>query len=131
MIRKLPLSLFLITALLFFPSNISAQTKVRVRFARGENSSIVKGKISGYKYIDYIVNAQSGQKMAVSLNSANPGCSFVVFYSDMKNVEDATSVTDFTRDVDTTDNYIVRVALSRNAARRKETADFALRITVN
>lgn len=130
MIKKSLLSLILLTAFLFFSSNISAQTKVRVRFAKGEISSIVKGKISGYRYVDYIVKAQSGQKMTASLNSAHLGCSFVIFYSDMKNVEDATSVTDFTRNVDVTDDYIVRVALPRSAARRKETAGFALKITI-
>lgn len=131
MIKKLSLLLFLAVSLLFSAKEISAQTKIRVRIAKGNTSAAVKGKISGYKYIDYLVKAKSGQKMSVSLISANTGCSFVIFYSDMKNVEDATAVTDFTRNVDVTDDYIVRVLLPRSAARRKEIADFALRITIN
>lgn len=130
MIKKLSLLIFLTVGFLFFSTEVSAQTKVRVRFAKGDSSTALKGKISGYRYIDYLVSAKSGQTMAVSLNSANLGCSFVIFHSNMENVEDAVSVTDFKKKLDTTDNYIVRVLLPRSAARRKEVADYALRITI-
>ena len=124
--------LILLTAILvsLFTVSVSAQTKVRVKFAKGTSSATVKGIVKAYKYIDYLVRAKSGQTMTVKLNSANAGCSFVIFYSDLKNVEDATDVQEFTRNVDVDDDYIVRVLLPRSAARRGESANFSLKIGI-
>lgn len=124
------LILFVFMAVSIFPISASAQTKVRVKFAKGVSSANVKGFISGYKYIDYIIKAKSGQTMNVDLNSKNESCSFVIFYSDMKNVEDAADVREFTRNVDVDDDYVVRVLLPRSAARRKESANFNLKISI-
>ena len=125
------LILTLLSALFFSLSlSISAQTKVRVKFAKGTSSIVLKGKVVGYKYIDYLVRAKSGQTMSVSLDSTNEGCSFVIFYSDMKNVDEAADVTNFTRNVDVDDDYIVRVLLPRSAARRKESATYTLNIDI-
>lgn len=127
--RKLILAISILLSI--FAVSASAQTKVRVKFAKGANSSNIKGSVSGYKYIDYLVKAKSGQTMSVKLNSVNEACSFVIFYSDLKNVEDATDVREFTRNVDVDDDYIVRVLLPRSAARRRESANFSLKITIN
>lgn len=113
-----------------FTISASAQSKVRVRFAKGASSSTVKGTVVGYKYIDYIIRAKSGQTMSVKLTSANAACSFAMFYSDMKEVEDANDVQDFSRNVDVDDDYVIRVLLSRSAARRKESATFSLKIGI-
>lgn len=127
--KKLILSVSIL--LIALTISASAQTKVRVKFAKGESSTMVKGMIKGYKYIDYIVKAKSGQTMSVTLTSANQSCSFVIFYSDLKNVEDATDVREFTRNVDVDDNYIVRVLLPRAVARRNSTANFSLKIAID
>jgi hypothetical protein len=125
--------LLLFTAILvsLFTVSVPAQTKVRVRFAKGASSATVKGTVKGYKYIDFLVRARSGQTMTVKLNSANAGCSFVIFYSDMNNVEGATDVQEFTRNVDVDDDYVVRVLLPRSAARRGESANFNLKIAID
>jgi hypothetical protein len=123
--------IFVLLFTFFLFSDISAQSKVRVRFAGGATSATVKGKIAGYKYIDYIVGAKGGQTMSVLLKSAHSGCSFVIFYSNMENVEDATDVTEFTRKLVVDDNYVVRVLLPRSAARRKESAGFSLKFRID
>ena len=122
--------LILVISLSVFTITVSAQNKVRVKFVKGASSANVKGIVTGYKYIDYIVKAKSGQTMTVKLTSANESCSFVIFYSDLKNVEDATDVREFTRNVDVDDDYVVRVLLPRSAARRKESASFNLKIAI-
>lgn len=124
--------IFLFSAIIvsLFTFSVSAQTKVRVKFAKGTSSATVKGSVKGYKYIDYLVRAKSGQTMSVNLNSANASCSFVIFYSDMKNVEDAADVREFTRNVDVDDDYIVRVLIPRSAARRSESANFSIKISI-
>jgi hypothetical protein len=125
--------LILITVFLIsiFTISASAQAKVRVRFAKGTSSATVKGKVAGYKYIDYLIRAKSGQTMSVKLNSAHSACNFVIFYSNMENVEEAAGVQEFTRPVDVDDDYVVRVLLPRAAARRKESANFSLKIAIN
>ncbi len=49
----------------------------------------------------------------------------------LKNIEDATDVRKFTRNVDVDDDYVVRVLIPRSAARRKESANFSLKVTIN
>lgn len=128
MIKKV--ILFAILLLGSFAVSVSAQSKVQVRFAKGASSATIKGTVSGYKYIDYIVRAKSGQTMSVNLTSANAACNFAIFYSDMKEIEDANGVQESTRNVDVDDDYIVRVLLPRSAARRKESATFSLKIAI-
>ena len=128
--KKLLLLPSLVILLFIFSLGTAAQTKVHVRFVKGADSAALKGKVAGYKYIDYVVRAKSGQMMSVSLKLANAGCSFTIFYSDMKNVDEAAEVTNSTRNVDVDDDYIVRVLLPRSAARRGESAVFTLNISI-
>lgn len=115
-----------------FTISASAQTKVRVKIPKDRNSIIHQSKIVGYKYIDYIVKAKSGQTMTVKLTSPNEFTQFVIFYSDKKNVEDANGVREFTRNVDVDDDYIVRVLLPRSEARRKGAyAAYSIEFTID
>lgn len=115
-----------------FTVSASAQTKVRVKIPKGKNSIIHQSKVVGYKYVDYIVRAKAGQTMTVKLTSPNENAEFVIFYSDMKNVEDATGVREFTRNVDVDDDYVVRVLLPRSEARRKGAfAAFSIEFTID
>ena len=91
-----------------------------MKFTKGATSATIKGTVAGYKYIDYIIGAKSGQTMSVNLKATNAACSFAMFYSDLKEVEYANDVTKITRNVDVDDNYIIRVLLPRSAARRKD-----------
>lgn len=121
----------LLFALLFlFALSVSAQTRVNVRFARGSTSSMVRGSVSGFKYVDYIVGARGGQTMSVKLNSASSYVSFVVFDGRMQNVEGATEQTDWSGELPSNGNYRVRVLLPRSAARRGTSASYSLRISI-
>lgn len=128
--KKSLLLLTLLAAFLMFTSDLRAQSKVRVKFAKGATSAGLKGVISGYKYIDYIVGAKSGQTMTVKLKTGNAACGFYMYYSDMKDVDETSGVTEITRNVDVDDNYIVRVILPRSSARRNESASFTLDISI-
>ena len=128
--KKLLLLLTILAAFLVFNSNLSAQTKVRVKFAKGATSANLKGTITGYKYIDYIIAAKSGQTMSVNLKTSNPASGFYMYYSDLKEVDETSGVTEITRNVDVDDNYIIRVIMPRSAARRKESATFTLNVSV-
>lgn len=121
----------LLFALLFlFALSVSAQTRVNVRFARGSTSSMVRGSVSGFKYVDYIVGARGGQTMSVKLNSASSYVSIVVFDGRMQNVEGATEQTGWSGELPSNGNYRVRVLLPRSAARRGTSASYSLRISI-
>jgi hypothetical protein len=123
--------ILLFALVVFLSISVSAQTKIIVRFARGANSSKVSGSVSGYKYVDYIVGARGGQTMSVRLNSASSYASFVVFDPAMENVDGATEQIDWTGELPSNGNYIVRVLLPRSAARRGTTALYSLLIMIN
>ena len=129
--KKSLLLVTILTAFLAFTSNLSAQSRVRVKFAKGATSANLKGTITGYKYIDYIVAAKSGQTMSVNLKTSNPASGFYMYYSDMKEVDETSGVTEITRKTDVDDNYIIRVIMPRSSARRKETANFTLNVSIN
>ncbi|MGH7784393.1 MAG: DNA breaking-rejoining protein [Candidatus Binatia bacterium] len=116
--------------LFLFAFSISAQTRVNVRFARGASSSMVRGSVSGYKYVDYVVGARGGQTMSVKLNTASSYVSFVVFDGRMQNVEGATEQTDWSGELPSNGNYTIRVLLPRSAARRRASAGYSLRISI-
>ncbi len=62
----------------------------RVKFARGANSAVVEGSITGYETVDYVLGAGKGQYMNVSMATKNtatyfnilaPGESEVAFFN--------------------------------------------------
>jgi hypothetical protein len=115
---------------LFSANEAMAQTKVRVRFAKGANSATVKGRVSGYNYVDYIVGAKAGQTMSVAAQSKSNFLQFVIFDQNMENVEGASGVTDWNGELASSGNYTIRVLLPRAEARRKGTANYNLTISI-
>jgi hypothetical protein len=105
-----------------FTTIVSAQTKVAVRFARGSHSASVKGSITGYKYVAYVLGAQAGQNMTVHVTSTNDKAQLVILDPDNENVEYGDGVGDYRGTLEKTGNYTVRVLMSRADARRKGAA---------
>ena len=97
----------------------SSQSKVIVRFARGSHSASIKGTITGYKYVDYILGARAGQNMTVELTSTGDKAQFVILDPDKENVEYGTGATEYSDGLEKTGNYTVRVLMSRAEARRR------------
>lgn len=110
--------------------SVSAQTRINVRFVRGTTSATMRGSVSGYKYVDYVVGARGGQTMTVKLNTSSSYASFVVFDGRMQNVDGATEQTDWSGELPSSGNYTVRVLLPRSAARRGTSASYSLRIMI-
>ncbi|QYZ69986.1 hypothetical protein [Neotabrizicola shimadae] len=48
-------------------SPVLAQDQARVEFEKGNDNAAINGTIVGDEYIDYLLGAKKGQKMAVSL----------------------------------------------------------------
>lgn len=65
-----PLIIIAIISSSLFASSVNDK---RIRFKKGENSTIVSGNISSDKSVTYILSARSNQKMKVTIN---PGVIF-------------------------------------------------------
>lgn len=103
-----------------------------VKFKRGSSSTSIEDSISGRESVTYLVGVAAGQRMSVQLDTDNtsnyfnitgPGASAALFNGSI----DGNS-TSFV--IPSSGNYKVDVYLMRNAARRGETANYELTISV-
>jgi len=106
--------------------------KERVSFEKGASSATLEGKIRGYEIVDYLVGASAGQTIAVSLQGSNGSNYFNVLPPGSTDVamhvgQDGQPYTGTLPD---DGDWVVRVYLMRNAARRNETSDYELTISV-
>jgi hypothetical protein len=113
-----------------------AQVAIRkepVHFKAGETGATVKGKIKGDETVDYILNAQKGQSMVVTLEASNGSAYFNVMPPG--SVEalfiGSTSGNRFEGTLPSSGDYTVRLYLMRSAARRGETADYTIKFGVS
>lgn len=124
---------FFVTALVIFTSPVvNARSDIRseqVQFKQGTNSAVIKGRIRGYEVVDYILNAQAGQSMNVSMatdNGANyfnilePGETEVAIFNG------STGDNQYEGVLKKSGNYTIRVYMMRSAARRNEVANYRL-----
>jgi hypothetical protein len=103
----------------------------RVQFAEGATSAVIKGQLKGDATVDYLVHARAGQTFSVTLKKTNsqnyfninpPGTDVAMYVGQSGN--------DFTGVLPTDGDYTIRVYLMRPAARRNESSDYTLTVTV-
>lgn len=109
--------------------------KERVQFEQGLNYAVRSGTIRGYQIVDYQLNAQAGQRMVVRVLRKTNGAFF--FNVLPPGSETALYVGSGSAQPDTwsgvlpaAGDYTVRVYLMRNAARRREMANYAVQMTI-
>lgn len=104
----------------------------RVQFARGSSSAALHGNIHGYDTVDYVLSARGGQTLSVRLRTSNTSAYFNVARqgADEALFIGSTSGNQFTGRLPANGDYVVRVYLMRNAARRDEHANYTLSIGV-
>jgi uncharacterized protein YraI len=112
-----------------------AQDEVRrvdVRFAAGTSGASYSDTIVGYNSIEYFLTANAGQRMRIDLSTSNlsnyfnvwpPGGDAAIFVG-------ASSGDTFDGILPQSGEYRVQVFLMRNAARRNETANFTIDISI-
>jgi len=110
-------------------SNIRTE---RVQFAKGATSAIIKGHLKGYSDVDYLVRGGAGRTITVSLKRSNLLNYFNVLPPGSKDVAMYAGQTgeDFKGVLPTDGDYTIRVYLVRAAARRNESSNYTLSITV-
>ncbi|QTC87747.1 hypothetical protein [Brevundimonas pondensis] len=104
----------------------------RVQFARGASSATLHGNIHGYDTVDYVLAARGGQTLNVRLQPTNASAYFNVTKqgADEALFVGSTSGDRFSGRLPSSGDYVVRVYLMRNAARRDEHANYSLTIGV-
>jgi hypothetical protein len=129
--KKILLISMVFASLAFLSIDASAQVKTRVRFPAGTHGTSVKGTVRGYEYRDYVVGASAGQTITVHLNSESRPSVFTIFRPNGDNLDMAAEQNDFSGELPSKGDYIVRVLMMRSEARRRGSlSNYTLRITI-
>lgn len=117
-------------------SAVLAQPPIRkepVHFKAGESGATIKGTIKGDETVDYVLNAQKGQSMVVTLEATNRSAYFNVLPpgSEEALFIGSTSGNRYEGTLPATGDYAVRLYLMRSAAHRGETATYTIKFGVS
>jgi len=103
----------------------------RVSFTDGH--ATVKGRIRGYGYVDYFFPAGAGESLSASLKTNSNSCYFnLLAPGETETAFFIGSIrgANYAGVAPTSGDYTARVYLMRSAARRRETANYALTIAL-
>lgn len=115
----------------------TAQEAQRIEFAAGASEATVEGVVSGFDAASYLVAADAGQEMAVSLAEGSPQAYFNVYApGDVPGASTALfngprSGLAFSGALPASGDYTIQVFLMRAAARRADAAPYALTVAVS
>jgi len=104
-----------------------------IHFAKGASSATVKGTIKGDQTVDYKLRARAGQTMSVKLATGHGANYFNVLppgSSDVALFVGSSGGNEWSGALPSDGEYTVRVYLMRSAARRNESARYALTVAV-
>lgn len=104
----------------------------RIAFAPGTSGTTVQGRIVGDGIIDYVLGAQAGQRMVIDMSTTNPSAYFNLMASGSPAAIHigSTAGLHFDGVLPSGGDWVIRVFLMRNAARRDETADYTLSVHI-
>jgi hypothetical protein len=106
----------------------------RVSFAKGATSTVIKGQVKGYHYVDYQLRAGAGQTLSVEMKTGNGANYFNILppgSGDVAMFVGSMSGNRFSGVLPTDGDYAIRVYLMRSAARRNESARYTLTLDVS
>jgi hypothetical protein len=106
--------------------------EVPVHFKPGTSSATIKGSVTGYAAIDYVLGAKAGQTMTVEMQTDNGANSFNVQAPGGEAAigSGETSNNAWSGPLPVDGEYRVRVYLMRSAARRNETGHYTLTVGI-
>lgn len=109
----------------------SAARTERVAFPKDRPSASIKGQIRGNSSVDYVVAAQAGQTMTITLTTSNTAAFFNVTAPGTKTAMFDGSVlgNEFKAKLPLGGDYTVNVYLAPEAARKNQTANYTLAIS--
>lgn len=123
-----------VAAMVLLPATVAAAAEQVVHFKPGAISATLDGTIKGYDGKDYRVGAKAGQAMSVLFEPNNGSCYFNVLPPGSKDVSiftGSTSGNEFAASLEETGDYVIRVYLMRNAARRNEQCKYKFTVEIS
>ena len=107
-------------------------SRERVVFAKGASSAKIKGQLKGDETVDYLLRASAGQTLAVTLKTSHGANYFNVLPPNSTDVAMFIGQIggDYKGILPTDGDYTIRVYLMRSAARRNESSEYTLTISV-
>ncbi|RYH12313.1 SH3 domain-containing protein [Tropicimonas sp. IMCC6043] len=143
MFRRIALVAALVAAPLVPTAMAQTDQRVeRVQFAPGTSGTTIRDRITGYEVVRYMLGAQAGQRMTVSLDTSNTSTYFnVVQPSQPQGPALASSemagsnpmvpeINRFDGILPESGDFAIEVWMYRAAARRGEVADFTLEVSI-
>lgn len=131
--------IFLLTAMILVAATMPAMADKthteRVQFAAGKSSATLTGKVTGGDTVLYTLNARDKQFLNVSLTTDNESSDFNIYIpgrgpGDEALFTSAIGGRNYTGQLYKTGDHSITVFLNRNAARKGQTANFTLHISV-
>jgi hypothetical protein len=106
----------------------------RIQFEPGATSAVVEDSIQGYEIVDYLLGAQAGQYMNVSMATDNGANYFNILApgeTEVAMFNGSTNSNQYEGTLPATGDYRVRVYMMRSAARRNEVANYRLEMIIS
>lgn len=123
---------FVLCAVVTAPATAQDIHTERVSFAPGSSGTVIENRISGDQIVDYVLNAGAGQRMVIDMSTTNPSAYFNLMASGSPAAIHMGSTAGLHYDgvLPSGGDWVIRVFLMRNAARRGETADYTLSVHI-
>ena len=104
----------------------------RVSFATGTSGATIRGALKGEQITDYLLGASAGQTMNVDFSTTNPAGYFNLMIGNDPAAIHIGSVAGnhYSGVLPASGDYRIRVYLMRSAARRGESADYTLSVSI-
>ncbi len=104
----------------------------RIAFAPGTGGATIRGEIRGEAIVDYVLGASAGQTMTATFAPTNANAYFNVMApgEDSAIFIGSSGGNSFEGILPSSGDYVLRVYLMRNAARRDETASYSLSVGI-
>lgn len=117
----------------FASIEVTAQSKVNVRFAAGKTTGYYNGSIRGAKYIDYAMRAKAGQTLRVVFAKKTGA---PVYFNVMRSgsevaiSDDARQSQSFRGELPDDGTYVVRVYMEKADRLRNRTASYRIGFSI-
>lgn len=128
-------ALALTCALATAPTRAAEIRTERVYFAPGGTGVVIAGSIEGREAVDYLLGARAGQTLVVRMDSDNTASYFNIIPPDAEDAavyagHNGPEFNRYAGKLDLDGDWKIRVYLYRAAARRGESADYRLDISI-
>ncbi len=106
--------------------SVSAQTKVRVKFAKNQYAKTVSGSVGAANYVEYMIRIERYNFIEVDLSSGSKTLAFTIRNPKGVKMSEGVDVRSFAGEADSTGDYVIRV-YNRESA--KGTKNFRLKVS--